>query len=119
MQTRSNSGPIEDPASGQASEGDNRSAEGSSRGTIPETPQKPAGGDAPPVGEDVQLPDGQKTSKNPGAMGARDPIEVDAPLSNEESGGEDEIAAEIEQLEKEQKKAQMKIELRYLREHKA
>ena len=54
----------------------------------------------------MRLPSGQKTPKNPGTMGVGDPIEVDAPPGNEESSEEDEnkIAAEIEQLKKEQKK---------------
>ena len=119
MQTRSNSGPVEDQALGQASGGDNGTAESSSRGTVLEAPQEPAGGDAPPVGKGVQLPGGQKAPENPGAMGAGDPMEVDAPPGGEESGGEDEIAAEIERLKKEQKKVQMRTELRRLREHKA
>ena len=119
MQTRSNSGPVEDQALGQASGGDNGTAESSSRGTVPEAPREPAGGDAPPVGEGVRLPGGQKAPKNPGAMDAGDLIEVDAPLGNEESSGKDEIAAEIEWLKKEQKKVQMRTKLRRLREHKA
>ena len=110
VQTRSNSSPVEDLASGQASGGDNGSAEDSSRGTIPEAPQGPAGGDASPEGEGVQLPGGQEAPKNPGAMGVGDSIEVDAPPDNEGSGREEEIATEIERLKREQKKAQMKSE---------
>ena len=119
VQTRSNSSPVEDQALGQASGGDNGTAESSSRGTVPEAPREPAGGDAPPVGEGVRLPGGQEAPENPGAMGAGDPMEVDAPPGGEESGGEDEIAAEIERLKKKQKKVQMRTKLRRLREHKA
>ena len=67
----------------------------------------------------MQLLDGQKASENPSAMGARDPIEVDAPPGNEKSSGKDEIAAEIEQLKKKQKKVQMRTKLHCLRKHKA
>ena len=121
VQTRSNSGPVEDQALGQASGGDNRTAESSSCGTVPEVPQELARGDAPSVDVSVQLPSGQEALENPGAMGAGDPIKVDAPPGNEESGreDEDEIAAKIERLKKEQKKAQMRTKLRRLREHKA
>ena len=105
MQMRLNSGPIKVPASGQALGGDNKSAEGSFHSTILKALQKPAGGDALPVGKGVRLLGGQKASKNPSAMGARDSIEVDAPPSNEKSSGKDEIAAKIERLKKEQKKA--------------
>ena len=69
----------------------------------------------------MRLPSGQEVLKNPGALGARDSIEIDAPPDNKRSSGEDEneIAVEIEWLKKEQKKIQRKIELRRLREHKA
>ena len=67
----------------------------------------------------MQLTDGQKAFENPGAMGAGNAIEVNAPPDNEESGRENEIAAKIERLKKEQKKAQMRIELHCLKEHKA
>ena len=66
----------------------------------------------------MQLPSGQKISENPDAMDTEDLMEVDTLPSNEESGGEDEIAAEIERLKK-QKKAQIKSELYYLKEHTA
>ena len=106
---------------GQALEGDNGIAKSSFRKMVPEALQKSARDDALPVDKSVQLPSGQKTPKNPSAIGARDPIEVDAPPGNEKSGGEDEneIAAEIEWLKKKQKKAQMRTELRRLREYKA
>ena len=65
------------------------------------------------------FPGGQDAPENLGAIGAGDLIEIDAPLDNEESSGEDEIAAKIERLKKEQKKAQMRTELHCLREHKA
>ena len=52
-------------------------------------------------------------------MGAGDSMEVDALSGNEQSGGEDKIAAEIERLKKEQKKVQIKTKLRHLREHQA
>ena len=102
MQTRSNSHPIKDPASGQALGDDNGSAKSSSRETISEAPQGPARGDAPLVGEGVRLPSDQEASENPGAMGARNPMEVDTLPGNEESGreNENEIAAEIERLKK-------------------
>ena len=58
VQTRSNSGSIENLASGQDLRGDNKSTENSSRGTILEALQKPAGGNAPPVGRGMQLPSG-------------------------------------------------------------
>ena len=101
--------------------GDNGSAEGSSRGTIPEALQKPAKGDVPPVNKGMQLPGGQEAPKNPIAIGAKDPIKVNTPLGNEKSGRKDEneIAAEIERLKKEQKKVQMRTKLHCLREHKA
>ena len=119
VQTKSNSGPIEDPALGQASKSDNKSAEGSSYGTILEASQGPAVGNTPSVGESVRLPGGQETLKNPGAMSARDSMEIDAPPDNKKSGGENEITAKIERLKKEQKKAQIRNKLRHLREHKA
>ena len=121
MQTRLNSSPVKDHALGQASRGDNETAESSSRKTVPETPQEPARGDALLVSESVQLPGGQEAPKNPNAIGIEDPMEVDAPPGNEESGGEyeNEIAAEIERLKKEQKKIQMKTKLHCLRKHKA
>ena len=118
MQTRSNSGLVEDPASGQVLRGDNRSAEGSFCRTIPKALQGPAGSDVPPVGKGVQLLDGQKAPKNSGAMGVEDLIEVDAPPDNEKSGEKDEIAIEIERLKKEQKKAQMRTKLHCLKKHK-
>ena len=52
----------------------------------------------------MQLPGGQKALKNPDAMGTGDPMEIDALLGSEKSGGEDEIAAKIERLKKKQKK---------------
>ena len=106
VQTRSNSGLVEDPASNQALGDDNGSAKSSSRKTIPEAPQRPARDNVLPVGKDVRLLDGQEAFKNPGAMGIGDSMEVDALPGNEESGREDEneIAAEIKQLKKEQKK---------------
>ena len=67
----------------------------------------------------MRLPGDQKAPENPGAMGAENSMEVDALPGNEESGREDEIAAEIERLKKEQKKVQMRTELHCLREHKA
>ena len=67
----------------------------------------------------MQLLDGQKALKNPGATGAKDLMEVDTLPGNEEFGREDEIVAKIERLKKEQKKAQMKTKLHCLREHKA
>ena len=51
-------------------------------------------------------------------MGAGDPIEIDTPLGNKKSGRKDEVAAGIERLKKEQKKAQMRFKLYCLREHK-
>ena len=121
MQTRSNNGPVEDPTLGQASGGDNGSTKSSSCGTIPDTWQRFAEGDAPPVGKGVQLLGGQEAFKNPSAIDAEDPIEVDTPSGNEKSGGEDEneIATEIERLKKEQKKVQMRTKLRCLKKHKA
>ena len=119
VQTRLNSGLIEDPALGQVLKGDNGSAEGSSRRTISKVLQRPTGGNALPVSEGMQLPDCQEALKNSSAMSTKGPIKVDASLGNKESGGEDEIAAEIEWLKKEQKKTQMRTKLRCLREHKA
>ena len=52
----------------------------------------------------MRLPGSQEAPENLGAMGARDPIEIDALPDDEESGREDEIAAKIERLKKEQKK---------------
>ena len=103
VQTRSNSGPVEDPVSSQALKGDNKSAEGSSRKTIPKTSQKPARGDAPLVSKGMQLLGGQEAPKNPGAIGTGDLIEINAPPGNKKSGRKDEIAAEIELLKKEAK----------------
>ena len=100
MQTRLNSGFVEDPALGQALRGDNRSVESSFCEMVPEAQQKPAGGDALLVGKSVRLLGGQGASKNPGAIGARDSIEVDALSDNEKSGGEDKIATEIKRLKK-------------------
>ena len=119
VQTRSNSGSVENQALSQALGGDNGTAESSSHGTVPEAPQEPARGDTLSVGKGVQLPDGQQASKNPGAIGVRDPMEVDAPPGNEKFGREDEIATEIERLKKEQKKVQMRTKLRHLKKHKA
>ena len=119
VQTKSNSSSVEDPVSGQALGGDNKNAEGSSRGTISEALQGPAGSDAPPVSKGMQFSGSQEALKNPDAMDARDSMEVDAPPGNKKSGKEDEIAAKIEQLKKEQKKAQMRTKLRHLRENKA
>ena len=117
MQTRSNSGFVEDPASGQALGGDNGSAKDSSHGTISETLQRLAKDDAPPVGKGVRFSNGQEAFENPSAMGAENPMKVDALSDNEESGKKNEIAAEIRQLKKEQK-AQMGSKLRHLKEHK-
>ena len=110
---------MEDSASSQALEGDIGSAGNSSSRIIPEAPQEPTKDDAPSVGKDVQLSGSQECPKNPGTMSAGDLMEVDAPPGNKESDGKDEIAAEIEQLKKEQKKIQMRTELHCLREHKA
>ena len=52
-------------------------------------------------------------------MGTRDLMKIDTPPSNEKFGGEDEIAAEIERLKKEQEKAQIKTKLHHLRKHNA
>ena len=101
VQTRLNSGLIED----LVLEGDNGSAENSSCGTILKALQKPAGGNVLPVGKGVQLPSGQQAFENPGAMGAKNPMEVDTLSGNKKSARKDEIAAEIERLKKEQKKA--------------
>ena len=90
-----NSGPVKDLASSQALGSDNGSAEGSSYKTILEAPQRPAGGDAPLVGKSVWPSGSQKVPKNPGAIGAGDPIKINALPGNEESSREDEIAAEI------------------------
>ena len=79
VQTRSNSGSVEDQASGQALGGDNGTVESNSRGTVPEASREPAGNDALPVGKGVRLSGGQKAPENPGAMGAGDPMKVDAP----------------------------------------
>ena len=97
----------------------NRTAENSSHGTVPKAPQEPVRDDTPLVGKGVQLLGGQEAPENLGTMGAGDSMEVDVPSGGEESGGEDEIAAEIERLKKEQKKVQMRTKLRCLREHKA
>ena len=67
----------------------------------------------------MQLPGDQKASENSGTIDTRDSMEIDALPGNEKSGKEEKIAAEIEQLEKEQKKAQIKSELLCLREHPA
>ena len=99
--------------------GDNKNAESNSCGTILEALQGLAKGDAPLIGKSVQLLDSQKALKNLNAMGAGDLMKINAPPDNEESDRKNEIAAEIERLKKEQKKAQIKIELYCLREHKA
>ena len=104
MQIRLNSDPIEDPVSDQVLRDDNKSAKGSSCRTILEAPQGSARDDTLPIGEGVQLLGGQEAPKNPGAMGAGDLMEVNALPDNEKSSREDEIATEIEQLKKEQKK---------------
>ena len=96
MQTRSNNGPVEDSALGQVLGGDNESAENSFRRTIPKAPQGPARDNFPPVDKGVQLLGGQKTPKNPGAMGTGNPIEVDIPPDNKGSSKEEKIVAEIE-----------------------
>ena len=121
VQTRSKSGPVENPASSQALRGNNGSVEDSSCGTISEAPQRLTRGDALPISDGVWLPGDQKALKNPGAMGIRDPMKVDALPDNEKSGrkNENEIAAEIERLKKEQKKVQMRTKLHCLRKHKA
>ena len=111
--------PIEDPTLGQALEGDNKSAEDNSCKTILEAPHRLTRGDIPPVEENMWFLGSQKVPKNFGAIGAKDTMEVNASLGNKKSGGEDEIAAEIEQLKKEQKRAQIKIKLHCLREHQA
>ena len=67
----------------------------------------------------MQQPGSQEAPKIFGIMGTRDSMEIDTLSGNEESGGEDEIAAEIEQQKKEQKIAQIKTELHCLKKHKA
>ena len=110
---------IEDPAIGQTSKDDKKSIKSSSHGTISEASQRPAKNDILPENKNVQLPSGQETFKNSGTMSAENSIEINVLLSNKKSGGQEKIATEIEWLKKEQKKAQIKSKLYYLKEHAA